>query len=573
MNKAELERRAEAVLAQLDELPTLSSVASRVLAVTGSDDTGLREVAALVESDPALSSKILALSSRADRGVGRRVSSVRQAATLLGLDAVRAAVLSVSVYELLDGAAPSREEDGFCRLSFWRYSLGVACAAELLAPYVRPRLDPGTAFSCGLLHAAGRAMLDLALPGAYARVLRVARERSSASAPIEREILGLDHHQAARRVFGRWGLPEVFLRATTADAGEGAGRIGPMTSLASAIVRSMHLGEAHDYDPAPSPVSLLGSAGVEEVALKVVVKSLHEQFRSRSELLGLEGEPTDTVLLRSIAQANAALGGLHAKLAAEQARTQEAREVAERRADSLRRAQQRIIEAERRAAHAEAMARLGEITAGAAHELNNPLAVIHGRAQILAERLPEGDHRDAARSIADAARRATSLITTLYELADPPKARPAVHDASTLFDRSRFGEDVRVDAPSGVGMVRVDRELVMDAMRALIDNARRVNPRGVIDVRAYADPEPGRWSIAVGDLGPGFSERALKHAFDAFFSDREAGRGVGLGLTRARAMIEAMDGTIRIANKPEGGALVTIGLPGRLDDVVGSAAA
>src|SRR5690606_37527441 len=129
--------RIELILRRIDALPTLSPIASRLLEMCSDTETDLPEVVGLIESDPALTTKILGLCRRADRGLGDRITTVRHAVVMLGLDAVRSAVLSVAVYDLLqderlegDGGGDPGAATQFDRLEFWRHLLGVACAAE-----------------------------------------------------------------------------------------------------------------------------------------------------------------------------------------------------------------------------------------------------------------------------------------------------------------------------------------------------------------------------------------------------------------------------------------------------------
>src|SRR5579864_8617026 len=93
------EKRVELILQQLDELPTLPGVALRVLELTANDQASLDEVVALISSDPSLTARILQLVHRADVGVAGEVSSVERAIVLLGFEAVRSAVLAISVFE------------------------------------------------------------------------------------------------------------------------------------------------------------------------------------------------------------------------------------------------------------------------------------------------------------------------------------------------------------------------------------------------------------------------------------------------------------------------------------------
>src|SRR3982751_4230685 len=100
------EKRVELILQQMEELPTLPAVALRVLQVTGDDHSSAREVVQLISSDPALTTRMLQLIRRADAGVRTEVTSIERAVVLLGFDAVRAAVLAVSVFETFAGRRP-----------------------------------------------------------------------------------------------------------------------------------------------------------------------------------------------------------------------------------------------------------------------------------------------------------------------------------------------------------------------------------------------------------------------------------------------------------------------------------
>src|SRR4051794_16366178 len=93
------EKRVELILRQLEELPTLPTVALRVLEVTGNEDSSAKEVVALVSGDLALSTRILQLVHRADSGVRGEINSIERAVVLLGFDAVRCAVLAIGVFE------------------------------------------------------------------------------------------------------------------------------------------------------------------------------------------------------------------------------------------------------------------------------------------------------------------------------------------------------------------------------------------------------------------------------------------------------------------------------------------
>lgn len=119
-------KKIELIIQQLDSLPTLPAVAARLLQITVRNDTQAEEVVRLIESDPALASRIMALATRANTGVRRQAVSLSKAVVLLGFDLVRNTVLSIKVFETF--AHPNGDEaGGFDRTGFWKHSLAVAC--------------------------------------------------------------------------------------------------------------------------------------------------------------------------------------------------------------------------------------------------------------------------------------------------------------------------------------------------------------------------------------------------------------------------------------------------------------
>src|SRR5947207_12271930 len=124
------EKRVELILQQLQQLPTLPSVAVKVMEVTGRDDSTAAEVVALISADQSLTAKILQLVHRA--GVRGDVTSVERAVILLGFEAVRSAVLAVSVFQSLDNDK-DRPHSRFSREEFWKHCIAVASCAELMA--------------------------------------------------------------------------------------------------------------------------------------------------------------------------------------------------------------------------------------------------------------------------------------------------------------------------------------------------------------------------------------------------------------------------------------------------------
>lgn len=330
-------RRLELILRQIDSLPTLPVIATRLLSLTASDDSNARQVTELISADQTLTAKILALCRQADRGVRGEVMTVDKAVVLLGFNAVRNAVLSIKVFETFEPAgraspggaddAPDADADAaerFDRVNFWRHSLAVGIAAEAIAAAHASgslEVSPAEAFVAGLLHDIGKLALDYVLPKSFARVVELTDLNQGNIAEFERRIIGLDHHTAGKRLAEQWQLPHrlqdcLWLHGSAYESLpklEHRRLIG-LVSLADLIVRRHHLGYSGNFTFKQSAEDLAAKLGLDFHRIEPVAQSLHEELQRRARGLGLEDRPSRELFLQSIQQANQVLGRLNGAL-------------------------------------------------------------------------------------------------------------------------------------------------------------------------------------------------------------------------------------------------------------------
>ncbi len=325
--------RLELVLGQLDELPTLSPVATRLLTLSSDEEVELDALVALIEADPALTGKILGLCRRAGLALTEQITTVKHAAVMLGLEAVRSAVLSVAVYEAMETQGDAADDRAmaaamrlgsdslalaeFDRTGFWRYSIGVATACELLAASRKDLgVRPQEAFVAGLLAEIGKLMLDFAVPKGYARVLGYAAQQNISASAAANKLLGLDHHQAGAHVGERWGLPEALLEVLRADGTKDrASNLMNVVSAGVGLCRSQHIGFSGDPVSERTTEEIARAIGASEQAIGQICHRLHEAVGERCSVMGLDEQSTHEMLLQSIARANRSLGGLNETLA------------------------------------------------------------------------------------------------------------------------------------------------------------------------------------------------------------------------------------------------------------------
>ena len=228
-----------------------------------------------------------------------------------------------------------------------------------------------------------------------------------------------------------------------------------------------------------------------------------------------------------------------------------------------------LVEMQQTLARHQTLATLGEVAAGAAHEMNNPLTVISGRAQLLQARLSEPGLRKAATEITTQARNLSDMISALRSFAEPLALQRSATDLPDLVMRvvQEYGPGERRSPSVGTIITEsippawVDSALIRASLGELVRNA--VESRGCqsIEIRIAIDPLGDRLRLEVRDDGAGLSPEALRHAFDPFYSDKPAGRQPGLGLARASRAVEAHGGEITLVNAAGGGAIAAIWLP------------
>lgn len=211
---------------------------------------------------------------------------------------------------------------------------------------------------------------------------------------------------------------------------------------------------------------------------------------------------------------------------------------------------------------------LAEFAAGAGHEINNPLAVISGRAQLLLrDESDPGRRRDLA-IIHVQAMRIRDMIADLMLFARPPSPRRATCDAAAIVTGALESLQPKAEAlevrliPIGswpTVEIDVDADQIRVACEAVIDNGLNAVRRGG-EVRVELRSTDDGVEIVVADDGPGISAEVRRHLFDPFYSGREAGRGLGVGLSKAWRIVTNHGGAIVVDSPVESGATFTIRL-------------
>lgn len=222
------------------------------------------------------------------------------------------------------------------------------------------------------------------------------------------------------------------------------------------------------------------------------------------------------------------------------------------------------------------LAGMRELAYGAGHEINNPLANIAARAQALLVEEADPERRRRLSTIVDQAFRARDMIGGLMIFARPPRPQQEATQLGPLLagvlESSRplaavRGTRLEYEPPSQPFAAWIDGPQVEEAVRAVVVNAlEAVDSGGWVELSVTAadptaDDADAGCLIRVADNGRGMDDETARRAIDPFFSGREAGRGIGLGLSKAWRLIDTNGGVLEIESRPGQGTCVTIRLP------------
>jgi PAS domain S-box-containing protein len=224
---------------------------------------------------------------------------------------------------------------------------------------------------------------------------------------------------------------------------------------------------------------------------------------------------------------------------------------------------------------AEKMAALGQTVSGVAHELNNPLATILSWAERLSQRITlEEPVRRGLETILSESERAAKIVRNLLTFARKRQTTRAMVDLNqvareTLALRAyeqRVTNIVVIDAlAAGLPQVFADGHQVQQVLLNLVINAEQAmlaaNGRGTLVVRTWHDADQETVILEINDDGPGIPDELQPKIFDPFFTTKEVGKGTGLGLTVAYAIVQEHGGRIRLESRPNKGASFYVELP------------
>lgn len=249
--------------------------------------------------------------------------------------------------------------------------------------------------------------------------------------------------------------------------------------------------------------------------------------------------------------------------------------------ESLHKAQAQLIRSER-------LASAGQMAAGIAHEIGNPLASVLGLVDLLLTHSDnEGQREEVLERIASEITRVKQIIGNLLDFSRPAEVSLGAVDANRVIEdtlplvraQRRFRNvDVRLDLKPNLPLVQADAKQLQQVVVNLLNNAAEaIGERGEVVIRSQVIPQEGAAPpaptqapcvrLSVCDTGGGVEGADPERIFDPFFTTKGSGEGVGLGLTVSRSLVENFGGWLELENHPGVGAIFHVWLRIQQDGV------
>jgi signal transduction histidine kinase len=246
---------------------------------------------------------------------------------------------------------------------------------------------------------------------------------------------------------------------------------------------------------------------------------------------------------------------------------------------ALEQAHARLVETQTQLVQSARQASIGQLAAGLAHELNNPLGIILGFGQLVGQRAQDEQLRSYGAAIERETRRVQRIVSDLLSFARPRGEAPAgflpptqagahvdlrhvLSRAEQLLGYQLARDNLLLveDVANEPCLVTGDADQLLQVVLNLMQNARQAMAGGGrLYVRVWN--EAARVHLAVRDSGPGIPPDDLDRIFDPFFTTKAPGQGTGLGLTISAGIVQRHGGELAARNRAEGGAEFVMSLP------------
>ncbi|MCJ7830238.1 MAG: HDOD domain-containing protein, partial [Desulfobacterales bacterium] len=306
-----------AILARdVKELPTLPVVATKLLEITLNDDASAMDLSKVVETDPALTVKVLRIVNSAAYGFLREIASVHQAVALLGFSTIRTLALGVTLFEQMVGADRASRYD---RIFFWQHCLSVAGLSMALAKETQYP-DPEEAYVSGLLHDVGKIILDVYGRITYGMFLSSLTASDRLMLEQERKLIGLGHDDIGAYFCNAWDMTENLVLAikfhhqpfSEENLNADQALLASIVSLADFIAWTQGLGSVNILNLPILQPEVEARIDLQQIKLQDMIARMDKEIKSTADFYRFSF-PSSDQFRENLLRANIELGRINTK--------------------------------------------------------------------------------------------------------------------------------------------------------------------------------------------------------------------------------------------------------------------
>ncbi|MCP4582540.1 MAG: HDOD domain-containing protein [candidate division Zixibacteria bacterium] len=400
---------------------TIPNILSLLLVEIDSDKSTIASIAKIISKDISLMARLLRMANSPFYRRSKEISTIDNAITVLGIKAVKALSLSVSMLDIAGGISKSGLIDF---KEFWLHNLEVAVISRQLAGKIKG-CQPEEAFTCGLMHDLGILFFVQEFPEKYVKVLQA----TTPDKPLEEnesEIFGMNHAEVGGRIAEAWKLPKVISQSISnhhndnlSEIENGQVDVWQIVNLGHRFCRQgVDIGNDLSNERVEQRHQLSRAMGIDTESACKILAEVPNQVLDAAAFLDVEiGD-----LMHLLKKANAQLGNLYEEYEISIIENQKL--------------QNKIIEQEK---HRVALEALRTTLATFSHYVNNATAAIIGRAQILDLYLAQGKLDDPEGRISHSVKIISESVDTICAVLDELKEFPVFktttyHGASKILD-------------------------------------------------------------------------------------------------------------------------------------------
>ncbi len=295
LNKTKSARHIEQIIRRLNSLSTLPQTAAELIELLSSQQIDNNLLTAVIESDAALTAKILSIGSELNIQTDPKKSVIRTIIEQASPETLKSELLSVSIIKAYKPLPNHDSERLVPRHQLALYNLAAACACEHLTAEILGAQHREKGYCAGLVHDIGKLAIDQVMPKSFEKMAAMSKSTAKSLLEIERQELGIDHCLLGKRLAEKWNLPRemvlaVWLNGTNSEIlfeQDPQAGIAKIVHLGSLMARKAGIGDCGSYEPLPAIEPLADSLGVERQKIEKIMEDLEDMVQQKAELAGL----------------------------------------------------------------------------------------------------------------------------------------------------------------------------------------------------------------------------------------------------------------------------------------------